>query len=175
MVGFWRLVQPLQRVPRLACSVASLSRYPGHQLLRSCSLHCKTFTGYLLGKELPAAYTMTHSMQHCIPAPKVTMNPKVYKYPCHTDFFWHCRRKLSQPRLRKHEKTPRTAQYNSNHTHRHNTQWQSKSVLLTTNMMGAGKGRMKNNLKNKTSRDPPPEAPRSLRAAGSKSFATEGI
>ena len=66
---FWKPVPPLQRVPRLACSVASLSRYPGHQLLRSCSLHCKTFTGYLLGKELPSAYTATHSMQDCIPAP----------------------------------------------------------------------------------------------------------
>ena len=75
MIVFWRLVQPLQRVPRLACSVASLSRYPGHQLLRHCSLHHSTSTGYLLGKEPPSAYRMAHDMQHCIPAPEVTAKP----------------------------------------------------------------------------------------------------
>ena len=75
MIVFWRLVQPLQRVPRLACSVASLSRYPGHQLLRHCSLHHSTSTGYLLGKEPPSAYRMAHDMQHCIPAPEVTPKP----------------------------------------------------------------------------------------------------
>ena len=74
---FWEPIQPLQRVPRLACSVASLSWYPGHQLLKCYSLHCKTLTGYLLGKELPSAYTVTHSMQHCIPAPQVTAEPKM--------------------------------------------------------------------------------------------------
>ena len=74
---FWKPVQPLQRVPRLACSVASLSLYPGHQLLECYSLHCKTLTGYLLGKEPPSAYTATHNMQHCISAPKVTAEPHV--------------------------------------------------------------------------------------------------
>ena len=69
---FWKPIQPLQRVPRLACSVGSLSLYPGHQLLECYSLHCKTLAGYLLGKELPSAHTVTHSMQHCIPAPEVT-------------------------------------------------------------------------------------------------------
>ena len=74
---FWKPVQPLQRVPRLACSVASLSWYPGHQLLKCYSLHCKTLADYLLGKELPSAYTVTHSMQDCIPAPQVTAEPIV--------------------------------------------------------------------------------------------------
>ena len=78
---FWEPIQPLQRVPRLACSVASLSWYPGHQLLKCYSLRCKTLTGYLLGKELPSAYTVTHSMQHCIPAPQVTAEPKGNQMP----------------------------------------------------------------------------------------------
>ena len=72
---FWKPVQPLQRVPRLACSVASLSCYPGHQLLKCYSLHHNTLAGYLLGKELPSAYTVALSMQHCIPAPEVTAEP----------------------------------------------------------------------------------------------------
>ena len=75
--AFWQPFRPLQRVPRLACSVASLSLYPGHQLLECYSLHCKTLTGYLLGKEPPSAYTATHNMQHCISAPKVTAEPNV--------------------------------------------------------------------------------------------------
>ena len=78
---FWKPIQPLQRVPRLACSVASLSWYPGHQLLKCYSLHCKTLAGYLLGKELPSAYTVTHSMQHCIPAPQVTAEPEGSQRP----------------------------------------------------------------------------------------------
>ena len=91
-IVFWKPVQPLQRVPRLACSVASLSWYPGHQLLECYSLHCKTLTGYLLGKELPSAYTVTHSMQHCIPAPKVTAEPNYegtlcQMAPTHTSYF----------------------------------------------------------------------------------------
>ena len=64
-------------MPRLACSVANLGLYPGHQLLECYSLHCKTLTGYLLGKEPPSAYTATHNMQHCISAPKVTAEPHV--------------------------------------------------------------------------------------------------
>ena len=72
---FWKPVQPLQRVPRLACSVASLSRYPGHQLLRHCSLHRNTSTGYLLGEEPPSARRMAHDMQHCIPAPEIAAKP----------------------------------------------------------------------------------------------------
>ena len=53
---FWQLIQPLQRVPKLICSVASLNLCSGHQLLECYSLHCKTLAGYLLGKGLPSAY-----------------------------------------------------------------------------------------------------------------------
>ena len=74
-IVFWRLFQPLQRVPMLACSVASLSCYPGHQLIGQYSLHCNALAGYLLGKGPPSAYTMAHNMQHCIPAPKVAAEP----------------------------------------------------------------------------------------------------
>ena len=78
---FWEPIQSLQRVPRLACSVASLSWYLGHKLLKCHSLHCKTLTGHLSGKELPSAYTVTHSMQHCIPAPQLTAEPKGNQMP----------------------------------------------------------------------------------------------
>ena len=42
------IIQPLQVVPSLACSVASLSHSPGHQLSDYRNLHHSNLTDYLL-------------------------------------------------------------------------------------------------------------------------------
>ena len=48
-ITFWPSIPPLQVAPSVTCSVASLSRCPGLQLPRSCSLRHKISTDHLLG------------------------------------------------------------------------------------------------------------------------------
>ena len=66
--AFWMSIQPLQRAPKVACSVASLSPVSGHQLREQLSLHCGVLAGYLLGKGHPSACLTIHDMDHYNPA-----------------------------------------------------------------------------------------------------------
>ena len=47
--SFWLTFPPLQAVPSFACSVASLSRFPGHQLPGWRGLHREILAGCLFG------------------------------------------------------------------------------------------------------------------------------
>ena len=60
-IAFWPSVPPLQVAPSFACSVASLSRSPGHQLPGCRSLHCGNLTDYLLGKGRPSTCSTGHA------------------------------------------------------------------------------------------------------------------
>ena len=73
--AFWKSIQPLQRVPKVACSVASLSPVSGHQLRELLSLHCDVLACYLLGKGLPSACLTARGMDHYNPALIVTVAP----------------------------------------------------------------------------------------------------
>ena len=73
-------IQPLQRAPKVACSVASLSPVSGHQLREQLSLHCGVLAGYLLGKGQPSACLTIHGMDHYNPASIVTEGPNLIRY-----------------------------------------------------------------------------------------------
>ena len=60
-IAFWPSIPPLQVAPSFACSVASLSRSPGHQLPGCHSLHCGILTDYLLGKGRPSTCSTGHA------------------------------------------------------------------------------------------------------------------
>ena len=68
--SFWPSVPPLQVAPSIACSVASLSRFPGLQLPRSCSLHYKISTDYLLGWGEPSTRSAERAVLQSTPLPK---------------------------------------------------------------------------------------------------------
>ena len=69
-ITFWPSIPPLQVAPSIACSVASLSRFPRLQLPRSCSLHHMISTDYLLGWGEPSTCFAGHAVLQCIPSPK---------------------------------------------------------------------------------------------------------
>jgi hypothetical protein len=60
-IAFWSSVPPLQVAPSCPCSVASLRRFPGHQLPGSLSLHWKILTDYLLGWGRPSTCSTGHA------------------------------------------------------------------------------------------------------------------
>ena len=68
--AFWPSIPPLQVAPSIACSVASLSRCPGLQLPRPCSLRHKVSTDYLLGWGEPSTCFAGHAVLQCTPSPK---------------------------------------------------------------------------------------------------------
>ena len=78
--AFWMSIQPLQRAPKVACSVASLSQISGHQLREQLSLHCGVLAGYLLGKGQPSACLTIHGMDHYNPASIVTGPPNYIRF-----------------------------------------------------------------------------------------------
>ena len=53
---FWLIFPPLQVAPSFACSVASLSRFPGHQLPGCRRLHSGILTDYQLGWGKPSTW-----------------------------------------------------------------------------------------------------------------------
>ena len=58
---FWSMIPPLQVAPSFACSVASLSQSPGHQLPGCHSLHCGILTDYQLGWGRPSTWFTRHA------------------------------------------------------------------------------------------------------------------
>ena len=52
---------PLQVAPSFACSVASLSQSPGHQLPGCHNLHCGILTDYQLGWGRPSTWFARHA------------------------------------------------------------------------------------------------------------------
>ena len=60
-IAFWPSIPPLQVAPSFACSVASLSRSPGHQLPGCHSLHCGILTDYQLGWGRPSTWFTRHA------------------------------------------------------------------------------------------------------------------
>ena len=68
-IAFWPSIPPLQVAPSFACSVASLSRSPGHQLPGCHSLHCGILTDYLLGWGRPSTCSTGHAEFQSTPSP----------------------------------------------------------------------------------------------------------
>lgn len=60
-IAFWSSVPPLQVAPSFPCSVASLRRFPGHQLSGCLSLHRGILTDYLLGWGRPSTCSTGHA------------------------------------------------------------------------------------------------------------------
>ena len=69
-ITFWPSVPPLQVAPSFACSVASLSRFPGHQLPGFHSLRHGILADYLLGQGGPSTCVTGHAVLQCAPSPK---------------------------------------------------------------------------------------------------------
>ena len=69
-ITFWPSVPPLQVAPSFACSVASLSRFPGHQLPGFRSLRHGILADYLLGQGGPSTCVTGHAVLQCTPSPK---------------------------------------------------------------------------------------------------------
>ena len=61
-ITFWPSVPPLQVAPSFACSVASLSRFPGHQLPGFHSLRHVILADYLLGQGGPSTCVTGHDV-----------------------------------------------------------------------------------------------------------------
>ena len=60
-IPLWAVFPSLQVVLSFACSVASLSRSPGHQLPGCHSLHCGILADYLLGWGRPSTCSTGHA------------------------------------------------------------------------------------------------------------------
>ena len=58
---FCHTIPPLQVAPSFACSVASLSQSPGHQLPGCHNLHCGILTDYQLGWGRPSTWFARHA------------------------------------------------------------------------------------------------------------------
>ncbi len=69
-ITFWPSVPPLQVAPSFACSVASLSRFPGHQLPGFHSLRHGILADYLLGQGGPSTCVTGQAVLQCTPSPK---------------------------------------------------------------------------------------------------------
>ena len=67
--AFWPSIPPLQVAPSFACSVASLSRSPGHQLPGGHSLRHVLLADYLLGWGGPSTCLAGHGVFQCTPTP----------------------------------------------------------------------------------------------------------
>ncbi len=68
-IAFWPRIPPLQVAPSFACSVASLSRSPGHQLPGCHSLRRVILADYLLGQGGPSTCLAGHGMFQSTPTP----------------------------------------------------------------------------------------------------------
>ena len=66
---FSRTVPPLQVAPSFACSVASLSQFPDHQLPGFLDLHQGILADYLLGQGATSAQTAVHDTLRCTSSP----------------------------------------------------------------------------------------------------------
>ena len=82
-ITFWPSIPPLQVAPSVTCSVASLSRCPGLQLPRSCSLRHRNSTDNLLGWGEPSTCSADHVALQYIPTPKMLQNNKFPQRACH--------------------------------------------------------------------------------------------
>ena len=69
-VAFWPSIPPLQVVPSFACSVASLSRCPGHQLPGRHGLRQVILADYLLDQGGPSTCIAGHVALQCTPSPQ---------------------------------------------------------------------------------------------------------
>ena len=72
--SFWLTFPPLQAAPSFACSVASLSRFPDHQLPGCSHLRERILADYLLGWGAASAQSAGHAQLQTTPSPKPERN-----------------------------------------------------------------------------------------------------
>ena len=71
---FWHMIPPLQAAPSFACSVASLSRFPDHQLPGCSHLRGRILADCLLGWGAASAQSAGHAQLQTTPSPKPERN-----------------------------------------------------------------------------------------------------